>query len=126
MPLPRWLALSNKYLANRVLIRLAKRPPFGAIRHVGRKSGNSYRIPINAFRDGDDFVIALTYGSNADWVRNVMVAGGATIEHGGMDHRVVHPRLVDRADASSVFPPWARAILRLAGVTEFVRLETST
>ena len=123
MPFPRWLARSNKYLANRLLIGLADRPPFGAIRHVGRKSGREYRIPINAFRSDGDFVIALTYGSRADWVKNVIAAGRATIEHGGEDYSVANPRVVDRSEALAVFPGWARAILRLAGVTEFLRLE---
>jgi len=120
---PRWLARSNKYLANRVLIRLAGRPPFGAIRHVGRTSGHTYRIPVNVFRSGNDFVIALTYGPTADWVKNVLTAGEATVEFDGSENPVTSPRIVDRADALGVFPRWARAILRLANVSEFLRLE---
>lgn len=110
-------------MANRLLIHLAGWPPFGAIRHVGRRSGKEYRIPINAFRADGDVVIALTYGSQTDWVKNVVAAGRATIEHGGSDHSVTDPRIVGRADAFAAFPRWARAILRLARVTEFLRLE---
>ncbi len=123
MAFPRWLARSNKYLANRVLIRLAERPPFAAIRHVGRRSGTEYRIPINTFRLDGEFVIALTYGPEADWVKNVVAAGSAVIEHGGVDVPVANPRLVGRADAIAAFPGWARAILAVAGVQQFLRLE---
>ncbi len=126
MPLPRWLARSNKHVANRLLIGLANRPPFGAIRHVGRSSGTEYRIPINAFRDGPDFVVALTYGSNADWVKNVVAAGGGTIEHGGSEHPVTNPRIVGPEDAMALFPAAARIILRAVGVSEFLRLEVTS
>lgn len=122
MPFPRWLARSNKYFANRVLIKLVERPPFGALRHIGRTTGRSYRTPLTVFRNGEDFVIALTYGSGADWVKNVLAAGEATVEYAGADHRAIDPRIVDRADAWDLFPAWARALLRLVGVTEFLLL----
>ena len=37
-------------------------PWFAILTHVGRRSGRSYQIPINAFRRGDHYVFALTYG----------------------------------------------------------------
>lgn len=77
-------------------------------------------------RSGNDFVIALTYGSQADWVKNVLASGRATIEHGEIDHAVSNPRIVGRSDALGVFPAWAVAILRLVAVTEFSRLEVET
>lgn len=123
MPFPRWLARANKHLANRVMIRLADRPPFGALTHIGRTSGRRYRIPVNLFRDGRDVVVALTYGSKSDWVRNVMAAGGATIEFDGRHHTVANPRIVGRREVWGLLPGWVRGVLSLAGVTEFLRLE---
>ena len=123
MAFPRWLARSNKYLANRVLIRMSKRPPFAAIRHVGRRSGTEYRIPVNTFRHEGDFVIALTYGPNADWVKNVLAAEAAVIEYAGSDVKVSNPRVVSRDEVIEAFPGWARAILAVAGVEQFLRLE---
>ena len=40
-----------------------------------------YRTPLNVFRgDEDHFVIALTYGPGADWVRNIVAAGRGTAQ----------------------------------------------
>jgi hypothetical protein len=38
-------------------------PGFGILSHVGRKSGRTYRIPINVFQRCDYYYFALTYGS---------------------------------------------------------------
>jgi hypothetical protein len=38
---------------------------------------------VKPFRSPDGFVIALTYGPDRDWVRNVLAAGGCTIEWRG-------------------------------------------
>jgi deazaflavin-dependent oxidoreductase (nitroreductase family) len=49
------------------------------VHHVGRKSGQSYAIPVNVFRQGDAWIIALTYGSESDWVKNVLKTRRATV-----------------------------------------------
>ena len=36
-----------------------------------------------AFRDGSTVTIALTYGPDVDWLRNVRAAGGARMHIGG-------------------------------------------
>src|SRR5690606_5413410 len=79
MPLPRGLARANRYFINPVARRVAGwAPGFCILTHIGRRSGREYRLPLNVFRSGDTFVFALTYGSNADWVRNVMAAVNST------------------------------------------------
>src|SRR5690348_16112105 len=78
--LPPWLARFNRHATNRLTSVFAGRAPgFGIVIHTGRRSGRVYRTPVNAFRDGDDDLIALTYGAQADWVRNVLAAGGCTL-----------------------------------------------
>ena len=37
-------------------------PGFGVVEHAGRRSGRRYRTPVNVFRPGASYVIALTYG----------------------------------------------------------------
>ena len=69
-------------------------PWFGILAHVGRRSGTTYHTPINVFRRGGDWVFVLTYGSDVDWVRNVLAAGGCGLRTRGRDHRLVDPRLV--------------------------------
>jgi hypothetical protein len=64
-------------------------PGFAIVRYRGRRSGRLYRTPMNVFRRGDQCVFALTYGSDVQWVKNVLAAGVAELEIRG---RVVHLR----------------------------------
>jgi deazaflavin-dependent oxidoreductase (nitroreductase family) len=96
-------------------------PLFGIIRHRGRRSGRLYRAPVNVFRDSDDYLVALTYSSQVDWVRNVMAAGRCELETGGRVVRLTDPELfVDPQRRLMPFP--VRQFLGLVNVTEFMRL----
>src|SRR6266403_3100953 len=77
----RWVAAFNLAVTNRITSRFANRlPGFGILTHVGRKSGRVYRTPVNVFRVPDGFLIALTYGRDSEWVRNVVAAGNCQLE----------------------------------------------
>src|SRR3984885_5590155 len=81
----RWVAAFNLAVTNRITSRFAARlPGFGIVAHVGRKSGKVYRTPVNAFRAPEGFLIALTYGRESEWVKNVMAAGGCQLETRGV------------------------------------------
>lgn len=96
-------------------------PLFGIIRHRGRRSGQLYRAPVNVFRDGADYIVALTYSSEVQWVQNVLAAGGCELETGGRVVRLTDPELfVDRQRRLMPFP--VRQFLALMNVTEFMRL----
>jgi hypothetical protein len=74
----RWLAKINIAFTNRITSLFAGwLPGFGILTHVGRKSGKVYRTPVNVFRVPDGFIIALTYSSQSEWVKNVLAAGGS-------------------------------------------------
>ena len=120
MPIPISLGKFNKRVTNRLMIRRANKPPFAAIRHRGRTSGREYRIPLNAFPRRDEVVFALTYGSGADWVKNVLADGRATLEYGGEELELEGPRIVDRADAIDALPAYVRLATKLIGVTEYL------
>jgi deazaflavin-dependent oxidoreductase (nitroreductase family) len=64
------------------------------IRHRGRISGRPYETPVGAVAADDGFVIALPYGSRANWVQNVLASGSATIVHEGQTHQVDQPEVV--------------------------------
>ena len=122
MALPRWLAAFNRRATNRVTRPLARwLPGFGVVVHRGRRSGRVYRTPVNVFRTGDGYAIALTYGPKAEWVRNVLAAGGCELEVGGLVQRLVEPR-VTRDPRRRLVPAAVRAILRLVGVSYFLML----
>jgi deazaflavin-dependent oxidoreductase (nitroreductase family) len=120
MPLPRFITKVNKAVTNKALIRLSGRPPFAALEHVGRSTGRRYRIPINVFPSGDEFVFALTYGPDTDWVKNVLTAGTAVLHYDGDIIELEDPRMVGWATAGEVLPGLVRALLRLIRVTDFL------
>ena len=79
---------------------------------------------MNLFRSGGGYVIALTYGSDRDWVHNVLVAGRCHVETRGRRLLLVEPRIV-KDEGRTLAPPPVRAILKALGVTEFLELRES-
>jgi deazaflavin-dependent oxidoreductase (nitroreductase family) len=123
MPAPRWVARFNRRFTNRLLGPLARRLPwFGVVGHVGRTTGRRHRTPVNVFRQGDRYLIALTYGARAQWVRNVLASGGCDLETRGRTLRLTRPRLV-RDERRRCVPPPVRLPLWLLGVADFLELE---
>jgi deazaflavin-dependent oxidoreductase (nitroreductase family) len=99
-------------------------PGFGLLSYAGRKTGRRYRTPINVFHDGVFYVFALTYGSEVNWVQNVLAAGGAELRTRGRDIRLVEPELlVDRGGRLVPLP--VRLFLRLNRVTEYLRMRAA-
>jgi len=122
MALPKAVARFNRRVTNRITGTFADRlPGFAILIHTGRKSGKTYRIPINAFRDGDDYIFALTYGAETDWVRNVQAAGGCEIVTRGRDVRLTNPRIV--SDPSQHWAPLpVRLVLGLIDARQYLRM----
>jgi deazaflavin-dependent oxidoreductase (nitroreductase family) len=99
-------------------------PGFGMLRHIGRKSGRTYCTPINVFRRGDYYYIALTYGSDVDWLKNVLAARGCVVRIRGRDVRLSKPELITDHDLRFIpFP--GRMIERWNGVTEVLRMRAA-
>jgi deazaflavin-dependent oxidoreductase (nitroreductase family) len=122
MPLPGWLGRFNRRVTNRVTRPFAGRlPGFAILTHTGRRTGRSHRTPVNIFRSGEGFVIALTYGRDTDWVRNVMAAGGCMVLTRASTFRLRDPHIVTDPRAMLV-PSSIRPILRMANVTQFMEL----
>jgi deazaflavin-dependent oxidoreductase (nitroreductase family) len=122
MPAPRWLARFNRGVANRVLGRLATRlPGFGVVVHTGRKTQRRYRTPVNVFPRAGGYIIALTYGPEAQWVRNVLASGGCALETRGRTRLLAQPRLFHDERRRCV-PAAVRVVLGLLGVADFLEL----
>ncbi|WP_193045765.1 PNPOx family protein [Mycolicibacterium baixiangningiae] len=126
MPAPRWLARANRVGLNRVVKYLAPwLPGFGMVVHRGRTSGREFRTPINLFRRRDGFVFALTYGSDADWVKNVIAAGGCEVITRRRRYALTDPQLyVDPSRSDMPKIPPVRYLLAVANVSEFLYLRT--
>jgi deazaflavin-dependent oxidoreductase (nitroreductase family) len=124
MPIPRKIARLNKAGLNRVTVHLTPwLPGFGVVVHRGRKSGRTYRTPVNLFATPGGYVIALTYGADTDWIRNVLAADGCELVTRGRTVRVCSPRIYHDETRSSIRLP-DRYILRLLGVSDFLALQT--
>jgi deazaflavin-dependent oxidoreductase (nitroreductase family) len=125
MPMGRSMARFNHYVTNPVTRPFAGRlPGFAIVTHVGRRTGTTYRTPVNVFRRQGGYVFALTYGSSAQWVRNVLDAGECEIETRGRHVHLGSPRL--RVDPSlGGMPAFVRFVLRRNGVTEFLEMRPS-
>ena len=122
MPIPRSVARLNRLGLNRLTVRIAPwAPGFGVIIHRGRKSGRVFRTPVNVFPIEGGFVVALTYGADSDWVRNVQAEGGCRLITRNREHVLKMPTVLHDLTRRFVPNP-ARQLLRLLNVTEFLEL----
>jgi deazaflavin-dependent oxidoreductase (nitroreductase family) len=120
----RWLAKINIAFTNRITGLFAGwLPGFGILTHVGRKSGKVYRTPINVFRAANGFIIALTYSSQSEWVKNVLAAGGCELRTRGKRYELCAPHVVHDPTRRQ-FPIPVRLVLRIVGADEYMELST--
>jgi deazaflavin-dependent oxidoreductase (nitroreductase family) len=122
LPIPRSIADFNRRFTNKLTRRLAGRLPwFGIVTHVGRRSGRTFRTPVNVFPTDGEYTIALTYGSESDWVTNVLAANSCELETRGRRVHLVNPRIAtDRTNRWAPLP--VRLILNTIRVTQSMRL----
>jgi deazaflavin-dependent oxidoreductase (nitroreductase family) len=121
----RWLAKFNIAVTNRITSLFAGwLPGFGILTHVGRRSGKVYRTPVNVFRAPNGFIVALTYSSQSEWVKNVLATGSCELQTVGSKYQLVAPNVV-RDTTRRRFPIPVRVILRLVGADEYMELSNS-
>ncbi len=116
MKLSRRVARFNKLINNPIQGTYAwLLPPWTVILHRGRRSGRRYRTPVLAFRREQTLIVALLYGDESDWLRNLR-AGGGQVVRAGRTFSVGAPRVLDtrEADALAGLSPLTRAYCRLA------------
>ncbi len=121
----RWLAKINIALTNQITGLFAGwLPGFGILTHVGRKSGKVYRTPVNVFRTSTGFIIALTYSSQSEWVKNVLAAGGCELKTRGKTYQLSSPHVVHDPTRRR-FPIPVRVVLKIVGADEYMELSKS-
>jgi deazaflavin-dependent oxidoreductase (nitroreductase family) len=118
------VARFNKRFTNKLFLRVAGYlPGFGIVNHIGRRSGRTYRAPVNAFRTDDGYIIALTYGPESDWVKNVLAAGSCELQTRGRRVNLYRPRIeTDERKAWAPLP--VRLILSRVDVPQYMRLSS--
>lgn len=92
------------------------------IRHTGRKSGKPFETPVGVVATNGEFIIALPYGLHADWLKNVLASGSATIVSEGHTYQVDQPEIIPTATAAAHFPPKEQRNLRWFGVDQCLRV----
>jgi deazaflavin-dependent oxidoreductase (nitroreductase family) len=118
--LGRRMARFNKAATNKVSIHLAGfLPGLGIVTHVGRRTHTAYRTPVNVFRTKDGFRFALTYGRDAEWVRNAMAHGAVRLTTRRKEYELSEPQIVTDPHLQHV-PIVARSMLRFMRVTDFL------
>jgi deazaflavin-dependent oxidoreductase (nitroreductase family) len=113
---------------NRAALNKVTRPAFrwlpgmGVVVHRGRRSGRQYQTPVNVFpRPAGRYIVALTYGPDTDWLKNVLAAGGCELLSGGRTIELTAPRLF-HDEARQEIRVVERVILGLLGVYDFLEL----
>src|SRR3954453_11627513 len=73
-------------------------------------------------RGGDDYLFFLTYGSDVQWVKNVLVAGSCSLEMQGKLIQLVEPELINDAELRPAPTPVRFIEGRIAGATRYLRM----
>jgi hypothetical protein len=81
-----------------------------------------YETPVGIVEDDEGFLIALVYGRRTSWLRNVMVAGEATVVHEGRTYAVTRPEVIQMEPVIKRFAAGDRRSFRLLGISECLRL----
>lgn len=120
MPVPRWMARVNRRIFNPIELRRGKRP---VLVHVGRASGRMYHTPLDAHRVDGGFIFIVMYGSQSDWVRNVLDAGSARLRIGGDEYALVRPRIIGAGEARRLLPASTKPPPAFLTVTEYLQMD---
>ena len=95
-------------------------PIWALMHHTGRVSGRPFATPIAIVRTPTGFMVPLPFGG-AQWPRNVIAAGGATMRWKGRDWAVTEPVILG-PEGSPAFNRFERLAMRPFGVSRFLRL----
>lgn len=120
------IAFSKRFMNPRQMRTAGTPGAYAAIiRHRGRRSGTAYETPVGVVADGDAYLIALPYGTRAQWLRNVLAAGSAELVHEGSTIRVDHPELVPMEAVAGHFTTSDQGMFKALKVDQALRLQAA-
>ncbi|WP_109472542.1 nitroreductase family deazaflavin-dependent oxidoreductase [Ornithinimicrobium cavernae] len=127
MPAPLSVTPYVNRFANPVLRNLAGLGWFVALEHAGRRTGKVHRTPLLAFREGDAVTIALTYGPEVQWLKNIRASGRARMLWRGRVLGLGAVRDLSTAEGLARMPQPIRFVFDRTGFcTDFVELPVLT
>lgn len=101
-------------------------PLWAVLRHVGRRSGTTYEIPVVALPFAGGFLIPLPFGDRTQWLKNLQAAAQAGLRYAGHDYVIDRPEVVALEAAGRDLPGWVRFASRRIGIDHFVRVSSDT
>lgn len=115
----------NRRILNPATLTFAGRrySPYAVVRHIGHRTGRAYATPVVARRVEEGFLIPLPYGEDADWVRNVRVGRGCTIDWNGGTYEVTEPQVIDSSAALPALPIPRQLVFRLFRIRRFLSVK---
>lgn len=118
----------NKHLLNPLMLRMAGKRYWYAsvVEHTGRRSGRRFSTPVVADRVGGDLIVPLPYGTQVDWVRNVLTAGKATVVRKGETLAVDSPEIIDSTQALPLLPGSRRRSFERVQIGHFLRMRVAS
>jgi deazaflavin-dependent oxidoreductase (nitroreductase family) len=124
MQVPRVMRRVNRAFTNRIMGPVAGLvPPLARVHHAGRKSGRRYRTPVLAFPVEGGLLTPLPYGTDTDWVLNLLEAGDGELEILGRRTAVTSPRIVGAEEAIPLLPGAVQPLLRLLDLPGFLLVD---
>jgi deazaflavin-dependent oxidoreductase (nitroreductase family) len=112
VPIPTGITRFNARFVNPLTLKLAGHGSMVDLEHVGRTSGTVRHTPLMAFRHGDTVTIALTYGPQVEWLKNIRAAGRSRMLIGGQVVTLGAPIPVPPDEGRSRVPQPQRTLLR--------------
>jgi len=112
--------------STRIMLPLAGRrwnPIFAIVEHRGRRSGRIYRTPVAVRRVDGGFVLALAFGAQVDWYRNLVAGSGGVLRWRARDYPIGAPRAIDAETAISTFMLIQRVALRAGRIDGYIRVD---
>lgn len=118
----------NRNVLNPIMLDYAGTHGFyaSALHHLGRKTGTPYSTPVYATPIPDGFIIPLSYGTDMDWLKNVMADGTARLDFHGVSHHTESPEIIPASVAESYIPRALYNRMRYYGIDYFLQLKAST
>ena len=120
----RFVRQFNKRILNPFAMWLVARRPmyYGVLRHKGRRSGKTYATPVVAKLTSAGVIIPLPYSANADWCRNVLVAGSCSLKLGGEEYALILPEVIPASIGEHLVPPTNASVWRRIGIEHYLLL----
>jgi deazaflavin-dependent oxidoreductase (nitroreductase family) len=119
------LKRANRRWFNPLVLRFAGHAPWpvARIEHRGRSTGAFRATPVLAWPVAGGFVVAMPYGTDVDWAKNLLHAGEGVLQYQGVRYRVGNPRIVPVHEVRGDVPGPIASLVATSGVRHVARLE---